>query len=184
MNIRNRVTSIKRVRAGDLRPNPKNWRTHPKAQRDAMQAVLAEIGMAGMPIVRQLEDGSLMILDGHMRAELMPDEQIDVQVTDFTAEEGDKFLATFDALTLVAGRDDGKAAELLASVSFASAAVQDLLAKTTGKGILTAAELDTPPLASPEPRFEILVTCSDEHQQATLLEELTGRGLTVRSLIA
>ena len=29
MTIRNRITELRHVRAGDLRPNPKNWRKHP-----------------------------------------------------------------------------------------------------------------------------------------------------------
>jgi hypothetical protein len=37
MKIRDRVKSLVRVRAGDLLPNPKNWRKHPKAQADALR---------------------------------------------------------------------------------------------------------------------------------------------------
>jgi hypothetical protein len=29
MNIRDRIKELRRVRAGDLRPHPKNWRKHP-----------------------------------------------------------------------------------------------------------------------------------------------------------
>ena len=32
--------------AGRLRPHPNNWRTHPRAQQDALRGVLAEIGYA------------------------------------------------------------------------------------------------------------------------------------------
>lgn len=42
--IRDRIRELRRVRAGDLLPNPKNWRTHPKAQREALQGLLAEPG--------------------------------------------------------------------------------------------------------------------------------------------
>jgi hypothetical protein len=47
MNFRDRIIRFERVPAGQLRPNPKNWRTHPAQQRDAMRAVLEEIGYAG-----------------------------------------------------------------------------------------------------------------------------------------
>jgi len=44
MNIRDRVKELRRVRAGDLRPNPKNWRTHSKAQADALRGGAAHAG--------------------------------------------------------------------------------------------------------------------------------------------
>ena len=46
MQIRNRIKELRHVPASDLRPNPKNWRTHPKAQQDALKGILAEVGMA------------------------------------------------------------------------------------------------------------------------------------------
>ncbi len=47
MQIRDRVKELRRVPARELRPNPKNWPTHPPAQHDALRGVLAEIGYAG-----------------------------------------------------------------------------------------------------------------------------------------
>jgi hypothetical protein len=37
MHIRDRIKDLRRVRAGDLRPHPKNWRTHPKAQQEGKE---------------------------------------------------------------------------------------------------------------------------------------------------
>ena len=64
MKIRDRVKELRRVRAGELRPHPKNWRTHPAAQRDALRGVLAEIGYADALLARELPDGTLE-LAGH-----------------------------------------------------------------------------------------------------------------------
>jgi hypothetical protein len=44
MNVRDRVKELRRVRAGDLIPNERNWRTHPDRQKDALRGVLAEVG--------------------------------------------------------------------------------------------------------------------------------------------
>ena len=44
MRIRDRIKELRRVKASDLLPNPKNWRTHPVAQQDALKGLLAEIG--------------------------------------------------------------------------------------------------------------------------------------------
>ena len=46
MEIRDRVVELRRVRARELVPNPKNWRRHPKAQAEALRGLLGEIGNA------------------------------------------------------------------------------------------------------------------------------------------
>ena len=43
MHIRDRIKELRRVRASDLRPNPRNWRLHPPVQQDALRGVLAEV---------------------------------------------------------------------------------------------------------------------------------------------
>ena len=49
MQIRDRIKELRRVPASELLPNPKNWRTHPVAQQDALRGVLAEVGYARTP---------------------------------------------------------------------------------------------------------------------------------------
>jgi hypothetical protein len=68
MKIRDRVKSLVRVRAGDLLPNPKNWRRHPAQQADALRGILAEVGFADALLARETPKG-LMLIDGHLRAE-------------------------------------------------------------------------------------------------------------------
>ena len=63
LGIRNRVVELRMVRAGDLLPDPRNWRRHPQAQRDALRSMLGRVGNA---------DG-LMLVDGHLRADLESD---------------------------------------------------------------------------------------------------------------
>ena len=79
MRIRDRVKELRRVKASELLPNPKNWRVHPPAQADAMRGVLAEIGYADALLVRETSDG-LMLIDGHLRAEVTPDMEVPVLV--------------------------------------------------------------------------------------------------------
>lgn len=47
MQIRDRIKALRRIPAASLRPNPRNWRTHPRSQQDAIRGILAEIGYAG-----------------------------------------------------------------------------------------------------------------------------------------
>jgi hypothetical protein len=130
MNIRNRVKSLRMVPASDLRPNPKNWRTHPKAQQDALRGVLSEIGLADACLARELPDGSLMLIDGHLRAETLGDGAVPVLVLDVNEAEADKILATLDPLAAMAGSDAAKFDELLRNVDTGSEALQQLLAAT------------------------------------------------------
>jgi hypothetical protein len=64
MNIRDRIKELRRVRAGDLRPHPKNWRTHPEEQQNALRGILAEVGYVDALMAREMPDGSLQIVDG------------------------------------------------------------------------------------------------------------------------
>ncbi len=127
MQIRNRVKELRHVRAGDLRPNPKNWRTHPVEQQNALRGMLAEIGFADALLARQLEDGTLMLIDGHLRAETTPNETVPVLVLDVNEEEADQLLATLDPLAGMATANKDALAELLGNVEFKSDAVSAML---------------------------------------------------------
>ena len=43
-SVRNRIVGLRWVSPSELKANPKNWRRHPRAQRDALAGVLREIG--------------------------------------------------------------------------------------------------------------------------------------------
>lgn len=127
MNIRNRIKRLDHVRAADLLPNPRNWRTHPKAQQDAIKGVLAEVGWVDALLVRETPAG-LQIIDGHLRAEATPDAQVPVLVLDLDDAEADKVLATFDPIAGMAESDPVKLDELLREIDTGSEAHQQMLA--------------------------------------------------------
>ena len=127
MKIRDRITELRRIPASELRPNPKNWRTHPKAQADALKGVLAEIGIADAVLARELPDGSLMLLDGHLRLETMADQILPVLVLDVDEAEGDKVLATLDPLAAMAESDAAKLDAILREVDTGSPELQQML---------------------------------------------------------
>ena len=127
MNIRDRIKELRRVPASSLRPNPKNWRTHPKEQADALRGTLAEIGFAEALVARELEDGTLELIDGHLRAETVGDTAVPVLVLDVDEAEADKLLATLDPLAALAGVDTQRLEDLLATVETDSEALQEML---------------------------------------------------------
>ena len=126
MQIRDRIKELRRVPASELIPNPKNWRTPPVAQQDALRGVLAEVGYADALLARETPDG-LMLVDGHLRAETTPDSDVPVLVLDVDEAEADLMLATLDPLAAMAGRDEERLTELLATVSTDNATVNALL---------------------------------------------------------
>ena len=128
MKLRDRIRELRRVPASELRPNPKNWRTHLKAQADALKGVLAEIGIADAVLARELPDGSLMLLDGHLRLETMADQILPVLVLDVDEAEGDKVLATLDPLAAMAEADSAKLDAILREVDTGSPELQQMLA--------------------------------------------------------
>jgi hypothetical protein len=130
MQIRDRIVELRRVRGSELRPNPKNWRTHPKRQADALRGVLAEIGIADACIARELPDGSLMLIDGHLRTETLANELVPVLVLDVSEEEADKILVTLDPLAGMAGADAELLGELAARIKTDSEALQGLIDET------------------------------------------------------
>ena len=125
--IRNRIKELRRVKASELKPSPKNWRTHPDSQRTALEAVLAEVGYADALLARELPDGTLELVDGHLRAELDPDQEVPVLVLDVDEAEAGKILATLDPLTGLAEADEQKLGELLASIETESEGLQAML---------------------------------------------------------
>ena len=135
IEIRDRIRELRRVRAKDLVPNPKNWRRHPKAQADALRGLLAEVGYADALLVRELSDGRLMLIDGHLRAETTPDSEVPVLVLDVTAEEADKILLTLDPLAAMAEVDSERIGKLLETVRTDNKAVEELMRNTAGEQV-------------------------------------------------
>jgi len=180
MQIKDRIKELRRVPASRLIPNPKNWRTHPEKQKNAIQGVLAEIGYADALIARELPDGSLMLLDGHLRAETTPNQEVPVLVLDLNEAEADKLLATLDPISAMAGKSDELYADLIAEMETSSAAVRDLLDQTLGENeaglesVIPTKEAVIPTL------FQIVIDCGSEERQAELYKRFHEEGLKCR----
>ena len=183
MLIRDRIRELRRVRAGLLRPHPKNWRTHGPAQRDALRGVLAEIGYADALVARELPDGSLELIDGHLRAETTPDVEVPVLIVDLDDAEAAKLLAVLDPLAALAGTDEDVLADLLADVQTDSAALQSVLDGLLAEEVPADDEPDATPADLPVPEaWQIVVECRDEAQQQELYERLSAEGIACRLL--
>jgi DNA modification methylase len=125
--IRDRIKELRRVKASELLADPRNWRLHPLGQKNALKGLLDEVGYADALLARELPDGRLMLVDGHLRAETTPDEIVPVLVLDLNEAEAGKVLATLDPLAGMAEMDCAKLDALLREVDIGNADVQKML---------------------------------------------------------
>src|SRR6266478_8628112 len=98
MNIRNRIKAHRRVRAGDLVPHEFNFRTHGDDQRAALEALYREVGFARSLLAYELPDGRLKLIDGHLRRDIDPDMEVDVEILDVNEDEARILLLSIDPL--------------------------------------------------------------------------------------
>jgi len=183
MIIRDRIRELRRVRAADLLPNPKNWRLHPLAQQNALRGVLEEIGFADALLARETDTGQLMLIDGHLRAETTPDALVPVLVLDVDETEAAKLLATLDPLAALAEVDQEKLDALLPEVETNSAALRNMLNDLAGAGELTVLDGEAEVAEIPE-QWRILIDCRSEQEQDALLLRFQAEGISCRALVS
>jgi hypothetical protein len=183
MQIRDRIKELRRVRAADLRPNPRNWRLHPPEQQDALRGLLAEVGYAGALLARELDDGTLMLIDGHLRAETTPDSLVPVLVLDVDKQEADKILLTHDPIAAMATVSSENLESLLAEVETESAAVQAMLDSIvpSAPGSAGGSVALPAPIMIPE-SYQVVVECRDEEDQQAVFERMRADGYRCRVL--
>ena len=148
-----RVRELRRVRAGDLVPHPKNWRLHPEQQRAALRGILKEVGYCSALTARELPDGRLQLIDGHLRAETTPDEEVPVLVVDVSELESDKLLMTLDPLAALADTNERALEQLLGQVQTGDEGLASMYAGLAeaaglledGQPVVNPVELKTPP---------------------------------------
>jgi DNA modification methylase len=168
MVIRDRIRELRRVRARDLLANPKNWRVHPKTQTAALRGLLAEVGYADALLARELADGRLQLIDGHLRAETTPSAIVPVLILDVSEEEADKILLTLDPLAGMAESDSERLQELLNNVRTDSKAVEKLFAHIAEHDALVL----RPPVEILEPAPQIERAAELEKEWRTALNQL------------
>src|SRR5687768_12545355 len=185
MQIRDRIKELRRVKAAELRPNPRNWRLHPPEQQDALRGVLSEVGYAGALLARELADGTLMLIDGHLRAETTPDAIVPVLVLDVDEAEANKILLTHDPLAAMATTSDEHMRGLLSEVQTESAALRELfdsLSNEQGAWSLQQKASEPRPDVNIPESYQVVVECRDEDDQQKVFERMRVEGYRCRVL--
>lgn len=180
MTIQNRVQELRQVKASELEHHPGNWRTHPKHQRNALRAMLHDVGNASAVIAYQHGD-KLRIIDGHLRTDLAGDNEIPVIVLDVTEDEATKLLLTMDPIAAMAETNEQQLQQLLDQHPMPPGAealeteLRDLL-EITETAVDDAEEPDIPVM------FQVVAQCVDENAQRELYDRLTTDGYECRIL--
>jgi len=107
--------------------NPANWRIHPKAQQEALEGVLSQVGFVQDVIINK-QTGHLV--DGHLRCQVAArngEKTIPAVYVDLTPEEESLILATIDPLSAMAATDKQKLDDLLHAVQSDDARVQEMM---------------------------------------------------------
>jgi hypothetical protein len=128
-----RVVGLERLKVSDIVNAPWNWRTHGEDQRAAVAASLEQLGFYDPLLVYLTEDGRYMLIDGHLRSDLLnakvgPDTIVPVLVTDLTEDEAKLANITHDPLAALAGTDGAKFSELLQQITTDQEPLQKMLA--------------------------------------------------------
>jgi DNA modification methylase len=154
MQIRDRIKELRRVKASELRPSPHNWRKHPDSQQNALRGVLAEIGYADALIARTLPGDELELVDGHLRADMTPDTEVPVLVTDLSEDEAKKMLVTLDPLAAMADADTDMLESLLKEVDTKNDALQQMLEDLAADNDITIETEESEVEDAPEPQTD------------------------------
>jgi len=187
MQFRDRIKELRRVKAAELQSNPRNWRVHPPRQRKALETMLSEIGFAGALLARERHDGTLELIDGHLRAATTPNQEVPVLILDVDETEANKILATLDPLAAMAETDVDEFRRLLQTIDSEEEGLRDVLCQLEQHVSGDLPEHFLPARDESDQlieKYQVLVDCNGEKEQSDLLIRLSQEGHQCRALIA
>jgi hypothetical protein len=138
-------------------------------------------------IAMKLPDGKLKLIDGHLRRDMDPDMEVDVEILDVNDEEARALLLSIDPLAELALLQDQIHDRLMELTPTASPDLQFLWQET--QATIDSA-LQEKPAKKPPPRIEldsqylVLVTCRDENHQLELLGRFKQECLACKALVS
>lgn len=176
-SIRSRIVGEGDEAPDQLMANPLNWRTHPKAQVDALEGLLKQVGWVQRVIVNKRTGH---VVDGHARVELAlrrSEPRVPVLYVDLSEEEERLVLAALDPIGGLAGADADKLAELLAGIQTDDAGLLAML-----DGLLPKApEADDDAAGGDSEggyseQYGVIVMCRDAAEQERVYNRLKDDG--------
>jgi hypothetical protein len=127
--------------------------------------------------------GRRKLIDGHLRRDMDPDMEVDVEVLPVTDGEARKLLLSIDPLASLAEQQQFRQ-RLLKITPIQSTELQAGLQASVDDLLKTRHTAPTGGLQTIKEQFLILVTCRDEKEQAELLRRFTDAGGQCKALVA
>src|SRR6185503_7929889 len=127
MSYRNRIIGHGEESPDQLAANPRNWRTHPHGQEQALEGVLREVGWVDTVLVNKRTG---FVCDGHLRvahAITKGEKSVPVTYVDLNEDEEALVLASLDPIASLAATDSVQLNELLSEIKTAEPALMRLL---------------------------------------------------------
>ena len=151
---------------------------------------IVKAGFARSLLAYELPDGRLKLLDGHLRRDIDPNMEVDVEILDVNDEEARTVLLSIDPLAALAETQQAlhdrlkevaptPPPELLAAWQAEAEAALMKFARPKNKF-----ERDGEKSLQLSEQFLVLITCRDEKHQAELLGRLQAEGLECKALVA
>jgi hypothetical protein len=180
--------------SADLVPHELNFRAHPEHQKAALEALYRQVGFARSLLAYELPDGRLKLLDGHLRRDLDPNMEVDVEILDVDDDEARALLLSIDPLAALAETQHQlhrRLMELAPDVPDELAAAWEAFARTaqdlangTRRGSDSAGRGSPDPASDIPEQYLILITCRIETHQAELFGRLHGEGLDRNAILS
>ncbi len=181
--IRNRIKEHRRVRAGELVPHELNFRSHPELQRAALEGLYQEVGFARSLLAYELPDGRLKLLDGHLRRDIDPEMEVEVEILDVNDEEARTLLLSIDPLASLAETQNQIRDRLLELTPAPTAEIEAAWRAAAEESLNKLAEREPRAAEMGPEQWLVLVRCQDEKHQVEGLERLQGEGLECKALV-
>ena len=146
--------------------------------------MLSDVGYADALLARETPDG-LVLIDGHLRAEVTPDAEVPVLVLDVSEQEADKILLTLDPLAGMADADASQLESLFGTVQFEDESLIKMLAELAEKhdlAPLADENMDQEEPTTIDERWCVVVECTDEEDQKAFYNQVKQEGRSCRLL--
>lgn len=195
--LQDRIKGFRRVKAKSLRPHPQNWRLHPANQRGALREALEQIGISAALIAYETPEG-LTLIDGHLRADMDPEQKWPVLVLDVDDQGAQRLLASLHPLEALAEADHQKLEQLVQQAQLEGEQLLEAVAQRWSEQEAAEGELAEPPAAAlddsdltpdevPEHvtrhAYGVIVLCNNEPEQRQVYDDLRGQGYDCRVVV-
>jgi len=180
-----RIVRSGKLEAREFLANEGNWRVHPMMQQESVAHLLRLVGFVQSVIVNLRtspewgrDQNVETLVDGHLRVSLAlkrgEDTLVPVNYVDLTPEEEKLILALLDPTAMMAGTDREKLAELVEAMPQDFRELTASVHEELGS-VKRTVTFDT------KARCRVIVDCTDEAQQDTLVRKLAAEGYTCRA---